>query len=72
MRLEAMGLSTQASQRPCSTFGFIFPSSGKTSEEWAELGVAKRWDLHFVKPTLLQMVNRLEGARKDARGPMRR
>lgn len=24
--------------------------------------------LHFVKPTLLQMMNRLEGARMDAKG----
>lgn len=28
--------------------------------------------LHFVKPTLLQMMNRLEGARVDARGLVRR
>ena len=28
--------------------------------------------LHFVKPTLLQMLNRLEGARVDARGLVRR
>lgn len=28
--------------------------------------------LHFVKPTLLQIKNRLEGARMDVRGQMRR
>lgn len=52
--------------------GFIFPSDGKTLKEQVA-GCGEKIELAFCKAhTLLQMVNRLEGARMDTRRSVRR